>query len=186
MTPKNKINLSLVVFSILIISLIAFLISPLFTGIKNNSEDLVSKKQKLVSLEAKIENLEKSQSIWKEIEPNLKKIDQLFIDSRVPVEFISFLETTARDCELPIEISPALPGKIEEDPWPSLFFQISSTASFPKFLRFLVKIETSPYLIEIQNLNTRKLTERELKLKEFEKFSLGGVKATLSIKVYTK
>ena len=186
MTLKNKINLSLIIFSILSINLIVFLIYPLFKEIKNNSEDLISKKQNLLSLEAKIENLEKFQSLWQEIEPNFKKIDQLFIDPEVPVEFISFLETTARDCEVPIEISSALPSKIEEDPWPSLFFQISSTTSFSKFLRFLAKIETSPYLIEIQNLNTRRLTEKELKLKGFEKFSLSDIKTTFSIKIYTK
>ena len=186
MIPKNKINLSLVVFGVLIVSLIVFVIYPLFKEIKNNSEDLISKKQKLLSLEAKIENLGEFQSLWSEIEPNLKKIDQLFIDPGVPVEFISFLETAARDCDFPIVISPALPSKIEKDPWPSLSFQISSITSFSKFLRFLVKIETSPYLIEIQNLNARRLTEKELKLKEFEKLSLGDIKTTLSIKVYTK
>jgi len=185
MTLKNKINLSSVIFSILIISLIAFLIYPLFKEIKNNSEDLISKKQKLLSLETKIENLEEIQSLWQEIEPSLKKIDQLFINSEMPVEFISFLETTARDCEVPIEISSALPDKKEKDPWPSLFFQISSTASFSKFLRFLAKIETSPYLVEVQNLNARRLAEKELKLEEFEKLSLDDAKITLSIKVYT-
>jgi len=186
MTIKNKINLSLVIFGIFIIGFIAFLIYPLFKGIKNNSEDLISKKQNLLSLEAKIDDLEKFQSLWREIEPNFKKIDQLFIDPESPVEFISFLETTARDCAVDIEISSALSSKSEEDFWPSLLFQISSTSSFSKFLKFLAKIETGPYLIEIQNLNARRLTERELKLKEFEKYSLDDVKATFSIKVYTK
>jgi len=186
MTLKNKINLSLIIFSVLSISLIVFLIYPLFREIRMNSEDLISKKQKLISLEVEVESLREFQTLWQEIELNLKKIDQLFIDPKVPVEFISFLETTARDCAINIEISPSLPSKIEKDPWPSLFFQISSTGSFSKFLKFLAEIETSPYLIEIQNLNGRRLTEKELKLKEFENFSLGDVKTTLSIKVYTK
>ena len=102
MTLKNKINLSLIIFSILIISFIAFLIYPLFEGIKNNSEDLTSKKQKILSLETKIEDLEKFQSLWQKIEPSFKKIDQLFIDPKVPVGFISFLEMTARDCAVDI------------------------------------------------------------------------------------
>lgn len=186
MTLKNKINLSLVIFIILIISFIVFLIYPLFKEIKNSSEELISEKQKLTSLERKIANLEEFQSLWSKIEPNFKKADQLFIDPEVPVKFINFLEATAKDCGVPIEISSALPTKIEKDPWPSLFFQISSTSSFSKFLRFLAKIEASPYLIEIQNLNVRRLTEKELKLKEFEKYSLGDVETTLSIKVYTK
>jgi hypothetical protein len=186
MTLKNKIILSLVAFSVLSISLAAFLIYPFFREIKMNSEDLIFKKQKLLSLKTKIENLKNFQGLWPGIEPNLEKINQLFIDPEVPVEFISFLEETARDCEISIEISPLLPSKIEKDPWPSLFFQISSTTSFTKFLEFLAKIESSPFLIEIQNLSARRLTEKELKLKEFEKFSLEDVKTILSIKVYTE
>lgn len=186
MILRNKSNLSLVIFSILIIGFIVFLIYPLFEGIKNNSEDLTSKKQKILSLKAKIEDLKKFQSLWREIEPSFKKIDQSFIDPKVPVEFISFLEMTARDCAVDIEISSALPSKAEEDPWPSLFFQISSTSSFPKFLKFLAKMETSPYLIEIQNLNGRSLTEKKLDSEGLEKFSLIDVKITLSIKAYTR
>jgi hypothetical protein len=186
MTLKNKINLSLVIFILLSVILILFVIYPLFKEIKINSEDLISKRQSLTLLERKTENLKQYQTIWVEIEPNLEKIDKLFIDPEMPVEFISFLEATARDCDLSIEISPSLSQKTTEDPWPSLFFQISSTASFSKFSKFLEKLETSPYLIKIQNLNITRLSEAELKSKDLEKFSLGDVKATFSIKVYTK
>jgi hypothetical protein len=186
MTIKNKINLSLAIFIILSIILILFVIYPLFKEIKINSEDLISKKQNLTLLEKKIENLKQYQAIWAEIEPNLEKIDKLFIDPEVPVEFISFLEETARDCNLSVEISPLPASKITEDPWPSLLFQISTTASFSKFLKFLEKLETSPYLIKIQNLNTRRLTEKDLELKEFKGLSAGDTKNTLLIKVYTQ
>ena len=54
------------------------------------------------------------------------------------------------------------------------------------FLKFLEKIETGPYLIKIQNLNIRRLTEKELKSKGFSQFALGDVKASLSIQVYAK
>ncbi|PIV64969.1 MAG: hypothetical protein COZ90_00745 [Candidatus Nealsonbacteria bacterium CG_4_8_14_3_um_filter_37_36] len=186
MNIKNKINLSLVIFIILSIILILFAIYPLFKEIKINSEDLISKKQSLTFLEGKIENLKRYQTIWRQIEPNLEKIDKLFIDPEVPVEFISFLEATARDCDLSVEIFPAPASKITEDPWPSLFFQISSTASFSKFLKFLEKLEASPYLIKIQNLNTRRLTEKDLELKLFKELSPGDTKNTLLIKVYTQ
>jgi len=172
MTLKNKINLSLIIFIILSVCLIVLVIYPLFKEIKNSSEELVSEKQKLFSLEKKIENLKEFQTLWLEIEPNLKKIDQLFIDPQVPVEFVNFLEKIAKDSEILIEISSALPSKTEKDPWPSLLLKINSTAPFSEILKFLEKIETSPYLIEIQNLNARRLIE-------------GDAEITLSVKVYT-
>jgi Tfp pilus assembly protein PilO len=186
MTLRNKFNLSLVIFILLSVILILFIIYPLFKEIKINSEDLISKKQNLTLLERKIENLKQYQTLWGQIEPNLEKIDKLFIDPEVPVEFISFLEETARDCDLSVEISPFPASKITEDPWSSLLFQIRTTASFSKFSKFLEKLETSPYLIKIQNLNVKRLTEKDLEQKAFEKFSLGDTINTLLIKVYTQ
>jgi len=183
---KNKINLSLLIFIILSIILIYFVIFPIFKEIKTNSQDLISKKQSLLFLERKIENLKEFQALCLEIQPNLEKLDKLFIDSEVPVEFISFLEKTAEDCGLAVGIFPTPILKEVKETWFPLFFRISSTASFPEFLKFLEKLESSVYLTEIQSLNIARLTETELKSKEFEKFSLGDVRATLSIKVYTK
>ena len=191
MTIKNKINLSLIIFSILSVSLIVFLIYPLFREMRMDSEDLISQKQKIISLEKKIENLGKFQIIWQGIEPDFQKIEKLFIDPEVPVEFISALEAIAKDCQMTIEISSFPSSRTEKDLWSSLFFQISSATSFSKFLKFLEKIETSPYLIEISSLNVRKLTEAELAQPFLQKElgegnSLGDVAATFSLKVYTK
>ena len=178
MTLKNKINLSLLIFSVLIIGSIFFVIHPVFKEIKTNSEDLIFKKQSFASLEMKIENLKSSQVFLSGIRPNLEKINQLFIDSEIPIDFINFLEKTAEEIDIIIEIL-ALPfPKIEKNSWPSVLFQISSIASFDKFLRFLEKIENSSYLIKPQNLNIRRLGEREIELND--------VKIILSIKVYAK
>ena len=186
MTIKNKINLSLAVFIILSLSLILFLISPLFQGIKNDSKELISQKQKLISLETKIESLMKFQTLWQGIESDFQETEKLLIDPEVPVAFISSLETIAKDCQMTIKISSTPSSGTEKDSWSSLFFQISSATSFSKFLKFIEKLETSPYLVEISNLNVRKLTEAELKSKEFEGNSLGDVAAALSLKVYSK
>lgn len=191
MDTKKKINITIAIFLGSTILLIGFVICPLFQGIKNDSKELVSQKQKIISLEKKIENLGKFQIIWQGIEPDFQKIEKLFIDPEVPVEFISALEAIAKDCQMTIEISLTLSSGTEKDLWPSLFFQISSATSFSKFLKFLEKIETSPYLIEISSLNVRKLTEAELAQPFLQKElgegnSLGDVAATFSLKVYTK
>jgi len=191
MDIKKKINITIAIFLGLTILLIGFVIYPLFQGIKNDSKELVSQKQKIISLETKIENLGKFQTLWQGIEPDFQKIEKLFIDSEVPVAFISSLETIAKDCQMTIKISSAPSSGTEKDPWPSLFFQISSATSSPKFLKFLEKIETSPYLIEISSLNVRKLTEAELTQPFLQKElgegrNLGDVAITLSLKVYSK
>lgn len=182
MSLKIKINLSIIILIVLAILFSIFFISPTFLEIKKSSRNILSQKEKITSLGAKAENLNKFRTYYQEIKPNLEKIDKLFIDPEAPVDFISFLEKTSKDCQITIDISPALPMEMEKDPWPSLIFQITSTSSFPNFLKFLEKLESSNYLIEIQNLNIRRLDKTELK----DKLSLGDVKTNFSIKVYTK
>jgi len=126
MTLTQKIYLSLATFSVLSIGLIFFLIHPLFIEIKKNSKDLISQKQTIQTLEAKIENLEKFKIFYQDLKPDLEKIETLFINPEVPIEFISFLEKTAEDCAVLAKISSAPAREIKTDPWPSMNFQILS------------------------------------------------------------
>lgn len=186
MTLEKKINLSIAVLVILVLSFSIFLIYPLFSEIKNASRELILKKEDLLFFERNIENLTKFQVRYREIEPNLEKISSLFIDTKAPVRFISFLEGLAENFQFPIEISTAQTPKAKEDLWPSLSFTIKTIAPFSQFAVFLEKLENSPYLIEIQNLNIQRLTEKELQLKEFEEYKLGDVRISLSLKVFGK
>lgn len=179
MTTTNKIILSIITFIILVVLIIVFIIYPLFGEIKKNSNELISQKESLATLEVKIANLEKFKILYKDLEKILEKINNLFIDPEVPVGFIGFLEKNAEDCQLTIKISLTSAKKTEKDPWPSLTFKITPTGPFPNFLKFLAKIENSPYLIEIQNLNVSRLGKGETS-------PLVNIQANLSIKVYTQ
>lgn len=85
-----------------------------------------------------------------------------------------------------IKISPSSATKIAKDPWPSINFQINAAGSFPNFLKFIDKLESSKYLIEIRNMNISRLTENELRSADYENFSAGDIKGNLILKVYAK
>lgn len=187
MSFKKKIYISIIVFFGLTTVLIVFVIYPLFLEIKKISQEFFSQRQAFLTLEKKVENLEKFKIIFSEISPNLKKIDNFFVNPEIPIDFIRFLEKTSQDLGLSFEIS--LLGsslKIEKNPWPFFSFQLNLIGSFSNFSKFLEKLESGPYLIEIQNLTINRLEEDELRLEKFEKFSLGDVKSSILIKVYTK
>ncbi len=152
--------------------MIIFVVFPLFSEIKKNSQDILSQKQELASLEAKATDLESFRIILPEIESNLDKVNALFVDPEVPVDFINFLEKTSADCQMSLKISPAFPGKTPGEPWPFLIFQINSSGLSSNFLKFLEKLEASPYLIKLQNLNMGRMGD--------------GVSVNLSMKVYSK
>lgn len=191
MLRKRKIYIGATVFLGLIILLTVFIISLFFLEIKRNSYKFPLKKQDLIVLEKELENLQKFKKIWSEISPNLEKIDNLFVDDPiVPIDFISFLEETAKDSgfyrDKSFEKSFRGPVKNERDPWPCVPFSLTLVGSFSNVSNFLEKIESSPYLIEIQGLNVTKLTEVGLRTSESKQSSLGDTKAVISIKVYTK
>jgi hypothetical protein len=96
----------------------------------------------------------------------------------VPVEFIGFLEKTAANSSVNIEISPLPVTKDETDAWSSLNFQIAANGSFPHLLLFIEKLESSPYLIEIQSLTISQLTG--------EKIPAGNINALFSFKVFAE
>lgn len=182
--PKRKIYLSLIIFGIITILLIVLIIYPLFKGIQKNSEDFISQKKKLILLQEEMKSLKETEVLYKTYQTNIDKIDDLFADPEVPIEFIDFLEKNAEKSQLSIEIS--LMARKETKPWPSLSFQISTAGSFSNLLRFLEKLETGSYLIEISNLNVKRLTEQELRSDEFRTPSPGDVYTMFLIKVLTK
>jgi len=164
----KKIIVISIIFGIVVIILLCFVIYPLLSGVKKNSQDLILAKKELISFKAETEKFEQSKKVYGSLKTDLEKIDELFIDSDVPVNLIKFWRKTAEDSGLLIDISPTSLEVSETVLWDSIGFRLNLIGSFPKFLKFLEKIETALYLIEIQNL------------------SIKGSEQFLTIKVYIK
>ncbi len=168
MDSKRKIIVISIVFGAVTLSLIFLVIRPLLSGVKKNSQELILAKKELVSFKTKSKKFEQSKKVYVSLKTDLEKIDELFINSDVPIDLIKFWRETAKDSGLLIDISPTSLETSETALWDSIGFRLSLTGYFSDFLKFLEKIETAPYLIEIQNLSA----------KTFKQF--------LTIKVYIK
>jgi len=182
MTALRKIYFSITIFGTISIFLIVFCIFPLLKEIKNNSQELILEKEKMILLAQEKESVKKLQGIYSAYQSDFKKIENLFIAPEVPIEFINFLEETARASQIQLEITSMTKKTAEKDPWPSFIFHLSAAGSFPNFLKFLKKTENSPYLIEFLDLNIKKLPEEEVKPKE----PLDEIKGFFMIKVFTQ
>lgn len=169
---KKTITTS-VFFIILILILIVFAISPLFKEIKENSNELILEKEKLITLNIEIEKFKQFEKTYKTLQPDFEKSDKLLINFGAPVDFVKFLKKTAADSNVSIEISTGSSSLSKKGSWAFLGFQLSLTGPFPDFIKFLKKMEFSPYLIEFSNLNLKKIDE-------------DNVSGNLSIKVYAK
>ena len=186
MIPARKTQISLAVFAIFSLAFLVLLIYPLLNKIKENSENFIVQKKTLLGLEAKIKNLRDVQALYRSYQPNLEKMDGLFINAEEPIGFIEFLEQEADSAHLSIEIYPSNPKKVNGDTWQSMEFQITLFGSFLNFLKFINKLEASPYLFETQNLTIQRLTDNDVSLKGFEGLRAGDISAVLKIKVYVR
>ncbi len=151
---KKIITIS-VIFGIIIVILFSFVIYPLLNGVKKNSQELILAKKELVSFKTKTKEFEQSKKAYGSLKTDLEKIDELFINSDVPIDLIKFWRETAKDSGLLIDISPTSLEVSETVLWNSIGFRLSLIGPFSDFLEFLEKIETAPYLIEIQNLSAK-------------------------------
>lgn len=156
MEHLRKIYIFIIVLGVLIIGLIVFSIIPLFEKIQKGSEDFIKEREKLVLIFQKKEEAKKLDVIYRNHQSDFNKIDDLFVNSENPIEFIEFLEKTAADLTIQLEIS-SMSEKIKEDVWPSFSLQLLISDSFEKFLKFLKKLENAPYLIEFFDFNVKKI-----------------------------
>lgn len=186
MQSKKKFYITFATLGILNIFFIVFLIYPIFKAVKKNSESILIEKKRIVLLTEEKEDLKKIDNLYNNYQKDLNKIDILFIDPEVPIDFVKFLEDIAQSCQVKIKISSMLKKIEKDDPWENLSTNITIIGSLPNFLKFLEKLENIPYLVEILSFNINQLTEEELKIKEFEGFSLGDIKTSLLMKVYFK
>ncbi len=175
MAIKKKISITLIIFSISIISIIAFVIVPIFQKINDNAEKIISQKQKMALLEAEDVNLKENESFQEQSKQLMEQVDKLFVNLDIPLEFINFLEKTSEECQLKIEILPNFEKKTEKGSWPYSIFQITSTGSFSNFLNFVEKLNNSDYLIEMQNINVSKTGSSE-----------ANIRAVFMIKVFVE
>lgn len=181
MSYKIKISISVFIFLLLNLVLIFFL-RNFVLEIKKTSLDIFSKKSEMILLEEKAQKSEEFSEILKKEERNFEKINASFINVEMPVDFIGFLEKTAKDLNLSFQLS-ITPSVKEKRPWPMIGFQINLAGFYSDVFKFLKKIYYSPYLIEVQNLEILKI-EKEKIIGETE--ITGNVKVNLLINVFAK
>ena len=155
MDVRKKI-ITISAFSLIVfILLILFGVWPLLGSIKKSSQELIDMKKSFSLSEKREESLEGVSKRYEELEPNLKKIDGLFIDKSAPVELIKFWEKTAGDLGIKIDISAASSEKNTGESWDFLAFQVRLDGPFVQCLKFIEKNENSPYLLLIKGLDIR-------------------------------
>ena len=149
----------------------------LFNGIVKKSKDLASGRNSAALLEQESNDIENFKKNYSDYKSNLERIDQLFIDSHNPVNFIKFLEETSASYGLDMNV--AVPS-FSQGSSVQGNFQISLSGDFYKIAEFIQAIENGPYLVQVKNLNIAKSQGPD------KKQLVGQIAASISIQVLAK
>ncbi|OGZ26982.1 MAG: hypothetical protein A2365_02665 [Candidatus Nealsonbacteria bacterium RIFOXYB1_FULL_40_15] len=144
-------------FAVVLILLIFIIIIPFFGDVEYYSGQVLEKKKELALLKSEIEFLESSERKQLEVASDIEKTKSFYVDKDAPINFISFLERTAGSAGLDINISAVDSSKSQ-----TLGFNLFLKGNLLSSLKFLNKIESGPYLLEIQSLNLKKNQEKKL------------------------
>ena len=183
-SPNKKFYISIVGLVAGFLALVVLVVVPIVQAIENDARELCEKKKAQNTLYEERETLKEFKDIYNKVEPDLEKIDQMVVDSEVPIDFIDFLERTAIDSNIFIEIS-SVNKKIEkEDKQLYAVFQMEAMGSFSDFMVFLEKLENANYLIEVDGLTINRMGEESTE--RVVDFSPDDISAKISLKVFAK
>ncbi len=148
---KKKIIISLFALLIFLATVFYFIIMPaindinqLADNIGNQRADVEKKYQQGLSFKKLYNNL-------KEIESQLKKIDQVFISKNRELEFITTIEDIAAKNQLRQKIN-LKPEHADEKIFQKNILLLITEGEFKKQIQYLHDLETLSYYINIRNI----------------------------------
>lgn len=180
---EKRIYLILIVWIIIFGFLFEFGLLPLTKQLKRVSEEFAFQKKALELFQLRVEDFRNFQENYSFYQPIFKKIENSFVNQEAPINFIKFLEEEAEKLKLSKEISPLNIPQRETDAWLPVGFSVSLGGRFSDCLKFLERVEQSSWLIEISQLNIKRVEEKEKK--KFEGLSLGEVTFDISLKTFS-
>src|SRR3989344_3666271 len=152
MNIKKKIILTLIILTAAVFAIIFFAAYPIFSSIKRESQDIAFQKSRLLATEDRAKNFAELLADYPKHQEYSKRINSLFINPQEPISFIELLETEAAASKISVNISLQPLQFLAGDQWPSMNFQLNAEGAPQNFLKFLERLESSPYLIENLNL----------------------------------
>lgn len=158
---KNKITASLIGFLIVILSLIYFIVAPTIKEIKVMVKAIEAQRQDLEKKYVKGQSLKQLTENFKKIEPQLKLIDQIFINKNRELEFITSLENEADKNQVSQKINLSAPQKAENQNFQKTSLQLFTKGGFSRQLQYLLNLERLSYYINVKLLELSPISAGE-------------------------
>lgn len=149
---KNKMYLSIGITTIVAIVVWFLLIDPFIIKVKSLNNDIYDSRVALEIIQKEKTQTDILERDYKKIQEDTKKISQVFIFRERTLDFISLLENIASENQLSQEISLEELSKQDEE-IKKLTLQLNLKGDFINLIKYINKIESTDYYIDINTLN---------------------------------
>lgn len=149
---KKKIIISLLIFLIIVGSLIYFVVLPTVNDIKGMGKQI---EDQLVDLEKRYikgQSLKQLNENLKQIEPQMDKLDSIFVSSNRDLEFITTLEEKADINGVTEKINFDQIQTVENQPYKKMPLRLFTQGEFKNQMNFLASLEALSYYINIKSI----------------------------------
>jgi len=152
---KKKIIIFLIIFFTIILSLIYLIVIPTITDIKKMGKEIEAQRLDLENKYIKGQSLKQLSENLKKIEPQLNKLDNIFINQNRELEFITTLEGRAQINNVGQKINLASAQVIEGNDvqnYKKIPLQLFTQGSFLNQVNYLLNLEALDYYINIKSI----------------------------------
>jgi len=154
--PKNKLFISVGLLLTANLAMIYFLTIPATDSIKDSRNDIINLK---IDLENKIireKNISTLNEKINKIEPQLQKINQIFISKNREIEFITALEGLENKHNIKQKLNINLNSPNQDNDLCKIPLNINASGNFQNLMDYLAGIESLNYYINIENISLTK------------------------------
>ena len=156
LSSKNKLFISVGMLLVLDIIFVYLLILPAIDNIKNSRNDVINLKIDLENKTIREKNLNTLNEKISKIEPQLEKINQIFISKNREIEFITTLESLESKYNIKQKLNIDLNNPEKGEEFNKIPISIDASGNFKNLMDYLANIESLSYYINIQNISLSK------------------------------
>lgn len=151
-TTRQKFTIAVAVFLLFGFSAFYFLLRPTARRIEKLKADIITEK---AAAEKSVSGQENSVILGdklKKIEPELSKLDRIFISQNRELEFITILEAMAEKNGVEQKINLNIAAAKTEQNYKKIPLELNLRGNFPNLIRYLADLEASSYYANIRLL----------------------------------
>ncbi|PIU16327.1 hypothetical protein COT20_00675 [bacterium (Candidatus Gribaldobacteria) CG08_land_8_20_14_0_20_39_15] len=183
-SAKKKLYLLVLVACLIDFLFFYLVLFPLVKRIQINANNLDIQKNSLAIAEERNGKLEVLQKNIDNLKKNSQFVQNAFIDSSAPVQFMEFLEKQAQNHRLGLAASLFNLSDTKNDLWLAIGVRLEIEGQLADCLRFMETIENSHWVVAITRFDLQKIKQKET-TGEFQENPGAEILLSLDIKAFS-